>query len=827
MTPAESYRLCLENFRAGRLSQAEVLARDLLAKIPNDARLWHLFGVIIARLGRIDDALDLFARAHALAPDLAPILHDQAIAFSRVARPAEALDSLDRAVGLAPGFSEAWNTRGRVLIDLGRYQDALTSLDTALESRPEYADALANRGDALQLLNRNDEALSNYERALELKPAHARAACGRGVVLNAVGRHHEALRCHDRAILLSPDFAEAHNGRGVALAWLGEHVAAIASFARALALRPDYVDALLNNSHALRAIGREQEALESYDRVLRLDPTSIDALHTRGLILADLDRHEEAIKGYDLALAAKPAFPEALIAKGSILARLERYDEALACYDQALTLAPDSADARSSHANTLKILQGSLLSAEAHFFRGDTLRFLGRHAEAVAAYDEAIALRPDDANVWNHRGIALQELDEHIEALRSYDKALALRPRSAGALANRGAALRNLGRIEEAIASAKQALVHDPGNAGAHASLGHSFRILGRIPEALTHFEAAMEFAPDDGPARFNRAACLLLDGNFELGWKEYEWRWTLTGMSGYRRRFEQPLWLGQEKLDGQTILLYGEQGHGDTIQFCRYIPLIAAQGATVLLGVSPLLSGLLANIEGVSRVFDRADAKPIFDTHCPLLSLPLAFGTRLDTVPRNVPYIRPPANRMAEWRTRLGEKRGLRIGIAWSGNLDHKDDRHRSIPLDLLDSLVSLGPQFYCLQRELRSRDVPAFAMHRGIEFFGADLRDFCDTAALVAHMDLVISVDTAVLHLAGAMGRPVWGLLPFAPDWRWMLNREDSPWYPTLRLFRQPAAGDWQSVLRRIGDELKIFRDSEGHGAPAIAVGTPTPDS
>jgi len=813
MTPEAARAACLEYLRAGRLAEAEAAARAL----PPGAEALHLQGVVAARAGRVADALALLDAALACGPASAPLLLDQGIARLRLGHPEAALVSLAEAVVLDPGFAAAWNTHGRVLLDLGRREAALESFDAALRAEPDHADALANRGDALRLLGQDDAAMASYTRALALKPAQARAATGGGILLNAAGQHLDALAAHDRAIRIAPGFADAHNGRGVALAWLGRTAEALASFARALALRPGHAEALVNTAHALRAAGRTDDALEAYDRAIAAVPTSLEALHARSLILAERERLEEALAGYDAALALRPEFPQALVAKGNLLSRLARYAEALECYDRALALAPGLAEARTAHASTLRILDGTALSAEARFLRGDALRLLERHAEAVVAYDEAIALRPDDPQAWNHRGIALQELGEDAEALASYDQALRLRPDSAAALANRSAALRGLGRMEEAIASARRALALDPDNLGAHSSLGQSLRILGRIDEALVHFEATIALTPDDGPRRFNRATCLLLAGDFENGWREYEWRWTLQDMAAFKRRVNRPPWLGREDIAGRTILLYSEQGHGDTIQFCRYIPLVAALGARVVLGLSPLLRDLVAAMPGVSQVIEHEAEAPQFDTHAPLLSLPHAFGTTLDTVPATVPYLTPPAGRLAAWRARLGRRTAPRIGLAWSGNAEHKDDRNRSIPLALMARIIGPGARWYCLQKELRPDDVHAFATG-AIQFLGPELHDFSDTAALTSLMDLVISVDTAVLHLAGALGRPAWGLLPFAPDWRWMLDRTDSPWYPTMRLFRQPAPGDWHTVIAQVRDALAASLDQAENKAPSL---------
>ena len=328
---------------------------------------------------------------------------------------------------------------------------------------------------------------------------------------------------------------------------------------------------------------------------------------------------------------------------------------------------------------------------------------------------------------------------------------------------------------------------------------------LGRLPEAIDSYKLAIAHGTDRAQSRFNLAVCQLLAGDFENGWRGYEWRWRLPRFESGKRGFDFfPLWLGEEEIGGRRIVIHAEQGFGDTIQFSRYVPMLAAQGAEVLLAVQPPLKSLLAGLSGISGFVDYRGGLPRADFRCPLMSLPLAFGTGLATVPDRVPYLAPSREQVGRWRERLGPKCGPRIGIAWSGNAAHKLDRERSLPLELLEPIVKLGPELYCLQREMRPNDLPGFAMFPNINFFGSELRDFSDTAALIGEMDLVITVDTAVAHLAGALAKPVWAMIAFAPDWRWMLSRSDSPWYPTMRLFRQPSPGDWTAVVAHIAAEL-----------------------
>ena len=448
-----------------------------------------------------------------------------------------------------------------------------------------------------------------------------------------------------------------------------------------------------------------------------------------------------------------------------------------------------------------------LSAAQSHFARGETMGLLERWQEAADAYAEAIAVQPAYPEALNRRGAAFVELGDFEEALATLDQALALRPDYAEAWSNRGIALSRLGRGEEAVAAADRALAIDPAWWAAYTTRGNSLRALGRIADALDTYDRAIALAPYNAAARLNRALSLLLSGDYTAGWAEYEWRWRTAQHQRHARLYDQPLWVGQGEVAGKTILLHAEQGLGDTIQFCRYAPLLAARGAAVLLAAAAPLHGLLTSLPGVCMLIGTGETTPPFDLQCPLLSLPLAFRTQLDTVPATVPYLAAPPLHRAKWRARLGPRRAPRIGFAWSGNPAHGNDRNRSIPLGLAAAMLPEGAEVYCLGRELRPQDVPAMAMLPHVTFFGPTLAEFADTAALAAEMDLVISVDTAVLHLAGSLGLPVWGLLPFACDWRWMLDRADTPWYPTMRLFRQSSPGDWAPVIEQVREAAEAF--------------------
>jgi tetratricopeptide (TPR) repeat protein len=382
-------------------------------------------------------------------------------------------------------------------------------------------------------------------------------------------------------------------------------------------------------------------------------------------------------------------------------------------------------------------------------------------------------------------------------------RALEIDPRHAEALANRGIALRMLGRHVEALADYDRALALSPGAADTHNNRGVALAALNRHAEAIESYTAALAIKPGYERARFNRALSELVTGDFAAGWRDHESRWTGSEMHHGPRILPGRAWDGREDLHGKTLLLYAEQGLGDAIQFARYATLAHRRGARVLLEVHAPLKELLAEVEGVDAAFALGEPLPAFDLHCALMSLPLAFDTRLDSIPADIPYLAAPEAHVQRWRERLAAIARPRVGLAWSGSRTLRNDANRSIPLALLAPLARPGRSLVAVQKDIRDADRAAVAA-LGIASFENELHDFRDTAALVAACDVIVSVDTSVAHLAGAMGRTVFVLLPFSPDWRWLLDREDSPWYPTARLFRQERSGDREAVISRLAAAL-----------------------
>jgi len=492
-------------------------------------------------------------------------------------------------------------------------------------------------------------------------------------------------------------------------------------------------------------------------------------------------------------------------------------------YNGLLQYHPDNFDAlhglgqlhcgRGQFDTALVLIQAALRSdcsrAEGFASLGLAFHCLRRYADALVSYDQGLARDPGNAELLNRRGVALLELHRPREALEDFERVLAEHPRHFEALGNCGNALIKLNRPQEAVAAYDRALTQAPQNAQLLTNRAVALRRLDRPREALMSASRALLENPGFVQARFVESVARLTLGDFAAGWRGYESRWSVGLLALQRRGFTAPLWLGRQtpqvSLAGKTILLHAEQGFGDTLQFVRYAALVARCGAAkVFVEVQRELKSLLTGIAGVDAVLARGDALPSFDLHCPLLSLPLALATELTSVPAQVPYIAAADEKVALWRGRLPARRPL-IGVTWSGDRGHDNDLNRSIALAALRPLFAGADfAFVSLQHDVRENDEAALRSLPNLLRLETRFSDFADTAAVVSLMDAVIAVDTAVAHLAGAMAKPLLLLLPYAADFRWLRERPDSPWYPTARLYRQPAFGDWPSAIEAVRQDL-----------------------
>jgi tetratricopeptide (TPR) repeat protein len=571
----------------------------------------------------------------------------------------------------------------------------------------------------------------------------------------------------------------------------------------------------------LRHLGAGQylDAQICCQQAFALDSGHAGTLHLQGLLSLHARQYDVAVEWIASAIRQDPR-PEYLSSLGTVLRHQGRNEEALKTFDKAVQLKPDDAE-----------LWKNL---------GMVLSDLARPADALLSFQHALKLNPRDWDAANHSGFLLYRSGRHEEALRHFDLCDELQPGDASTLQARALALGGLKRFEEALADSRRAHALDPGNVETRNNIGDALQSLGRYQEALVWFDEALKLRPDLVEAlnnkllslgqlrRFDEASAIsdgmkarglndavtdwnmsllhMLTGNFEAGWAGREARWKTRVRTAAYPAFAQPVWLGEGTLEGKTILVHVDEGIGDSIQFARYLPMLAARAARVILVVADALCPLLSKLPGVSQCLAVSAATlPAFDMHCPMSSLPLAFGTRLDTIPSGRSYLpAPDEGRVLAWQTRLGAHDRLRVGLVWSGNPDHGNDHSRSIPLRALSRIFDVDATLVSLQKDPRPDDAAALRERTDILDLTAHLSDFSETAALIACLDLVITVDTSVAHLAGALACPTWILLPYAPDYRWLLDRDDSPWYPTMRLFRQDEARDYAPVLDRVRTEL-----------------------
>ncbi len=574
-------------------------------------------------------------------------------------------------------------------------------------------------------------------------------------------------------------------------------------YRKVLRQQPNHFDALHLLGVIAKQTRRTERAIELIGKAIRLNPNVAAAHNNLGNALLDLRRLADALASYDKAIALKPDYAMAHNNRGNVLHELKCFADAVAAYDKAIALNPDF--------------------AITHYNRALALEDLKRPADALASYDKAIALKPDYAEAYNKRGNALLEMKRPEDALASFDKALALNPNYAEAYNDRGRGLL-LNRPEEALANFGKAITLKPNFAEAHYNRGNALQDLKRADDALASFDKAIALKPDYAAAYWNQSLCLLLLGRFEQGWRQFEWRKKCDEPIA-NRFFPQPLWLGEQDIAGKTLFLWWEQGFGDTIQFCRYAKLAEARDTKIVISVQQPLRDLLKEISPTIQIIDQDAVPTEFDFHCPLMSLPLAFGTTVETIPANIPYLKANAEKSLFWRQKLGQKSKPRVGLVWSGGFRPNQpelwsvNRRKSIHLAKLAALKNPEIDFYSLQKgkpvesELAELTRDNWDGPRITDFTGL-LNDFSDTAALMENLDLVISVDTSTAHLAGALGKPVWILTPDSFDicWRWLLGRMDSPWYPTAKLYRQEKADDWDAVIEQVRTDLNDFQGASG---------------
>lgn len=620
--------------------------------------------------------------------------------------------------------------------------------------------------------------------------ASVTAAIEEGQAHHIGGRLDKAATAYKHALLLWPEHPDALHLLGMIARQVGNNTLAVDRFKRAIIVSPRIASFHVNLANALTALGELDDAAAACRQALAVDTEFVEAHNSLGNVLQRQGKFDDAVTAYHRALASTPDYVEANINLAVALQAQGKFDDAVAACHRALDLKPDCAEAR----NNL----------------GITLQKQGKLAEAIVAYDGALASKPNYPEALTNLGEALREQGRLEDALAVCQKALALQPTFAGTHNHLANILHELGRLDEAIDAYHGALALNSDFPVAHNGLGNALKDQGRLDEAMVAYQRALSLNPGLAEAHMNLATVLLLRGDFAKGFDRFQWRQQFRNQQ--RRDIAKPEWNGGA-LAGRTIMLHAEGGHGDTFQFVRYAPILRDRGARVIVECWSPQERLLRSAKSIDALVTKGSLLPDFDVHAPMMSLPHLLGTTIDTIPANIPYLAAEPALVTTWRKRLETKSGLRVGASWQGNPSNRMDRIRSMPLSCLEPIGRIPELRLIGLQKQHGRDQPAeLDSSAWLEDLGSALDNgpdgFIDTAAVMENLDLVITIDTSIAHLAGALGRPVWLMLPHVPDWRWMIDRHDSPWYPTARLFRQPEPGNWAAVIDQVADALRTFK-------------------
>ncbi|MFQ5660587.1 MAG: tetratricopeptide repeat protein [Gammaproteobacteria bacterium] len=667
------------------------------------------------------------------------------------------------------------------------------------------------------------EAEIQYRRLQDEQPDNFEVVHWRGVLNAQLERYDLAHELLLKAVTIREDHAGAHSNLGNVLAQLGALQEAGEHYRHALALAPDAADCLSNLANLLLEQGNNGEAEALLLRAIEIDPQQADACSNLGNVLRRNERLLEAEQAYRRALAINPRHLNALLNCATLLQELDRPAEAEPLLRQALLVDPGRADGYTCLA---QILAEQGKQAEAETVLHDAAQLTGNHVEAYFALSnvhweagqpqraeqclrQLLQLQPDHADAHCNLGAVLRELGNDREAERHLREAIAINPEHADAYCNLGNLCMDRDDYGRAIKELKQAIGIDPGHVNSYSNLGVAYWETGDLYRAEKYFYEAIALDPDHVDAHSNLGMVLLTQGEFRQGWQEYEWRFRRKENKKDLRHYQQPLWRGQP-LRGKTLFVYPEQGLGDIIQFSRYLLLLNEAGAGLVFEAPPRLHWLCARLNNAMWLSLPGEAPGDFDFHVPLLSIPAVVGTEIDTIPVLTPYLQAMPEKVEEWRRRLDHVSGLKVGLVWQGNSAHKRDRKRSFPLTVYTPLFDIsGIQFVSLQKGEGEEQIKQSGFENRVLVFDGIMDNgddaFIDTTAIIANLDLIITCDTAIAHLAGAMDKPVWLLLPNIPDFRWMLGREQSPWYPSMRLFRQVKAGDWAPVIEEVKHVLE----------------------
>lgn len=662
------------------------------------------------------------------------------------------------------------------------------------------------------------QAQDAYLVVLKYEGKNAEALHGLGLIAYAQGRYGEAVDYMNRAIKVQANPYYLNN-RGTAYFSQGEFSQAQTDYKKALKIQPEFVDAQFNLANLYCSTQRLPEAIELFNQLIGRHPDYLEALYNRGNTHAQLQQFHDACQDYNHVLELNPHHLEALLNRGNAFLAMAEIDLAIASYTQALTLQPQFFAAYLARAGAYTscqeyglgksdyhyVLQHKPDSKESYFGLGNILKEQFLFKEAIAWYYQALAIDGNYFDALTNLAHVLRRIKLFDEAAVNYSKAAQVSPHLPQAYANLGNVLHDLKRSDLAIDAYVQALELDPLNQQALFNLGNIFKELNQLDEALQQFEYVLTIDADDIEAHFAKGMVLLTQGNYPEGFKLYAYRWRRQSLLMPLRKYSQPLWTGKESLQGKVLLIYAEQGLGDSIQFSRLLPQITKRGGRIIFEVQKSLVTCLQSLEGNITLITQQDPPLSFDYYCPLLNLPTALELTLDSIPLAGGYLRAKPDYVSKWRNKLKKAIKPRIGLVCSGNPMHENDHNRSIFLADVMPWLPQEFEYYILQKEIREVDRELLKNYPLCRVFENTLEDFEDTAALCTLMDIVISVDTSVAHLSGALGKKTWLLLPYCPDWRWLLARVDTPWYQSMKLYRQEFTNQWQSTLSQLSKDLK----------------------
>ncbi len=722
--------------------------------------------------GRVENAVAMYQRILDQEPQTPEALYLLGLTAVQSGDLGRAAGLIQRAIALKPQEADYHHHLGLVMERMGCLPEAAEAYKNALRSDPARLEAFRSLlricpgetglglwlGNLLFAKGSLTEALKYYQLVADQAPDNAAALNNMGCILQRLGRHTEAETAFRRVLTLSPENAEGLNNLGYALYLQGKLEGAMDCYGKAVALNPDFKQAWLNLATVLQLNGNYAETVEAFRNCIRLTPENAEAHFKLGYIHHRAHNFSDAIKSYELALQLKPESPEycnnlacALMENGAVEASLEYFE-------RCLGMQPDFVDGLCN--------------------LGRAYKKLGRLDEAARKMKQALRLKPDLHMVHNELGMVYAAQGRYQQAMDCYHKTLQLNPDYAEACYNIGCALEGTARFQE----------------------------------ALIFYQQAIQKKPDFAEAHVNKALLLLLHGRYAEGWQAYEWRFKRKDLRGrYWNRYGVPLWDGGP-FHGKRLYIQKEQGLGDTIQFARFFPLVKALGGTVIFEAEKPLIPLLKQVAGLDEVveFQGTEHPAPVDLHIYLFSLPTLLGTTLETLPATCPYIHADQGKVEYWRRRLNHP-DLKVGLVWAGNPENKDDAFRSCHLSQFEPLSQIpGVQLYSLQKGTAAGQVSTVTWAERIVCLGEELKDFTDTAAVMANLDLLIAVDTVVVHLAGAMGRPVWNLRHAKPYWVWMLEKTDSVWYPTMQIYRQEQLREWGPVIDRVGADLTLMAQS-----------------